>query len=154
MSQQTFKRGKVPMRFKPTRGIGSPNLNRSAANARMEAARARIDKSRTDNFGGINEFNALQSVQLSGDNEGQRAFSAFGGDSGRISAAEAGRRVGAFREGGATPGDSAAFGRIQDALAPPGTTPGAGQTPAAPLTSPEMIERLDAVIAELQKLNQ
>ena len=37
MSQQTFKRGKVPMRFKPTRGIGSPNLNRSAANARMEA---------------------------------------------------------------------------------------------------------------------
>ncbi len=37
MSQQTFKRGKVPMRFKPTRGIGTPNPNRSAANARMEA---------------------------------------------------------------------------------------------------------------------
>ena len=37
MSQQTFKRGKVPMRFKPTRGIGAPNPNRSAANARMEA---------------------------------------------------------------------------------------------------------------------
>ena len=103
---------------------------------------------------GIDRFNALQSVQLSGDNEGQRAFSAFGGDPRRISAAEAGRRVGAFREGGATPGDSAAFGRIQDALAPPGTTPAAGQTPAAPLTSPEMIERLDAVIAELQKMNQ
>ena len=37
MSQQTFKRGKVPMRFKPTRGIGTPNPNRSATNARMEA---------------------------------------------------------------------------------------------------------------------
>jgi ribonuclease G len=37
MSQQTFKRGKGPMRFKPTRGIGTPNPNRSATNARMEA---------------------------------------------------------------------------------------------------------------------
>jgi hypothetical protein len=131
---------------------GGRDAARARANARMEAARARIDKSRTDNFGGINEFNALQSVQLSGDNEGQRAFSAFGGDSGRISAAEAGRRVGAFREGGATPGDSAAFGRIQDALAP--ATPAPGQAAAAPLTSPEMIERLDAVIAELKLMNQ
>jgi ribonuclease G len=37
MSQQTFKRGKGPMRFKPTRGLGAPNPNRAANNARLEA---------------------------------------------------------------------------------------------------------------------
>jgi len=37
MSQQTFKRGKGPMRFKPSRGIGAPNPNRAASNARAEA---------------------------------------------------------------------------------------------------------------------
>jgi len=37
MSQQTFKRGKGPMRFKPTRGLGAPNPSRAATNARLEA---------------------------------------------------------------------------------------------------------------------
>ena len=37
MSQQTFKKGRGPMRFKPTRGLGTPQPNRGAATARAGA---------------------------------------------------------------------------------------------------------------------
>ncbi len=37
MSQQTFKKGRGPMRFKPTRGLGTPQPNLGAATARAGA---------------------------------------------------------------------------------------------------------------------
>ncbi len=37
MSQQTFRSGRGPMRFKPARGMGSPNPDRSATAARLDA---------------------------------------------------------------------------------------------------------------------
>ena len=132
---------------------GGRDAARGRAADRMAAARARIDANRAKNFGGINEFNALQ-VEGIGDDEGNRAFSAFGGEKGRLSAAEAGRRVGAFREPGTrSPGDSAAFRNLQESLGPNSRSGGGGAS-ATDQTSAEMLTRLDEILAELQKFNQ
>lgn len=132
---------------------GGRDAARGRAADRMAAARARIDANRAKNFGGINELNALQ-VEGIGDDEGNRAFSAFGGEKGRLSAAEAGRRVGAFRESGTrSPGDSAAFRNLQESLGPNSRSGGGGAS-ATEQTNAEMLTRLDEILAELQKLNQ
>jgi hypothetical protein len=103
---------------------------------------------------GLDEFFANQNVQLTGPNEGQRTF---GRGPGQITGRQAAARVDALTlpgEGTGFNDRQTQFNRLNDVLAPPAPAAGAGGPASTQaMTNTEMINRLDAVIAELKVLN-
>lgn len=112
-----------------------------------------------EDFLGVTENLALNAIDLTGPREGARSF--VGRDAIRTAARAV--RGGAFGVAdfpedlplSAGARDRRAFERLNEALVPPDFQGGSrADRNAAPLTSAEITQRLDAVVAELKKLNE